>query len=132
MFGRSNLLDRCGHQAFRELNRHDRHRPKRIRAFVQGPGDSTDPKVHPFGIILTMANGAKGDHPLNDILYWKKRVFSSRVDALITEIANLGGQKELERTFDLFQPPPLPQFEAALQEMRDRLWKYAKEGAWEV
>jgi hypothetical protein len=114
------------------MNRSDRPQPERIRPFVSRSTHWTGPEVHLLGIILTMANGKKGDHPLTDILYWKKRVFSSRADSLITEIINFGGQKELERTFDLFQPPPLPQFEAALQEMRDRLWKYAKEGGWEV
>ena len=44
----------------------------------------------------------------------------------------LGGEGELERTFDLFRPPPLEQFEPALQQMRDRLWKDAQEGGWEV
>jgi hypothetical protein len=44
----------------------------------------------------------------------------------------LGGQSQLEKTFNLFVPPPLSQFEGALQEMRDRLYLEAKERGWEV
>jgi hypothetical protein len=47
-------------------------------------------------------------------------------------MVRFGGQKELERTFSIFQPPPLEQFEPALQVMRDRLYKEAKDGGWEV
>ena len=65
-----------------------------------------------------MANGRKGDHPLTDILVWKIPVFSPAVDALIAEIVQLGGRADLERSFDLFQPPPLGEFEPALQQMR--------------
>jgi hypothetical protein len=54
------------------------------------------------------------------------------VDALILEIVELGGRTELERTFNLFVPPPLDQFEPALQQMRNRLWKDAKDRGWEV
>ena len=79
-----------------------------------------------------MANGAKGDDPIVDIVCWKIPRFSPTVDALIAEIVRLGGQKELERDLDLFQPPPLEKFEPLLQQMRDRLWKEAKERGWEV
>ena len=79
-----------------------------------------------------MANGKKGDHPITDIVSWKIGRFSPTVDALILEIVELGGLTELERTFNLFEPPPLDQFEPALQQTRDRLWKDAKDGGWEV
>jgi hypothetical protein len=79
-----------------------------------------------------MANGKKGDHPITDIVSWKIGRFSPTVDALILEIVELGGQTELERTFNLFQPPPLDQLEPALQQMHDRLWKNAKDGGWVV
>jgi hypothetical protein len=79
-----------------------------------------------------MPNGNKGDHPITDIVVWKTLRFSPSVDALIAEIVKLGGEKELERTFNLFQPPPLDDFERALQGMRDRLWAEAKKSGWEV
>jgi hypothetical protein len=77
-------------------------------------------------------NGKKGDHPLTDILSHKILRFSPTADALIAEIVMLGGQSELEKEFNLFSPPPLPVFEEALRELRDRLWKMAKERGWEV
>ena len=79
-----------------------------------------------------MANGKKGDHPITDIVSWKIGRFSPTVDAFILDIIQLGGQTELERTFNLFQPPPLDQFELALQQIRDRLRKNAKDRGWEV
>ena len=79
-----------------------------------------------------MANGKKGDRPLTDITHWKIPRFSPKVDGLISEIVHLGGTAELERTFDLFVPPPIPEFEASLQAIRDRLYHDAKERGWEV
>jgi len=79
-----------------------------------------------------MANGKKGDHPLTDITHWKIPRLSPRADGLISEIIQLGGTAELERAFDLFAPPPIPEFEASLQAIRDRLYREAKEGGWEV
>jgi hypothetical protein len=79
-----------------------------------------------------MPNGKQGDHPITDIVSWKIPRFSPKADALIAEIVQLGGQSELERTFDLFQPPPIDTFESALQQMRDLLWKDAKERGWEI
>jgi hypothetical protein len=74
-----------------------------------------------------MANGKKGDDPLMDIVSWKMRTFSETADRLVLEIVNLGGKVELERTFDLFKPPPIEEFEHALQAIRDRLYTEAKE-----
>jgi hypothetical protein len=79
-----------------------------------------------------MANGKKGDHPLTDIVKWKIPRFSKKADTLVLEIANLGGETELERTFNLFKPPPLEEFETKLQAIRDRLYRQAKERGWEV
>ena len=77
-------------------------------------------------------NGKKRDHPLTDILLYKMRTYSEKADSLIEEIVQLGGRGELERTFDLMVPPPIEHFEAALQELRDRLRRQAKERGWEV
>jgi hypothetical protein len=79
-----------------------------------------------------MANGKKGDHPLTDILNWKTRRYSEKADTLIAEIVNLGGKAELERTFDLFNPPAIEEFERSLLSIRDRLHREAKERGWNV
>ena len=79
-----------------------------------------------------MANGKHGDHPLTDILVHKLPVFSPVIDALITEIAALGGERELETKFDMFNPPSRDVFEAELRVMRDTLKQQAKERGWEV
>jgi hypothetical protein len=79
-----------------------------------------------------MPNGKKGDHPLTDISHWKIRRFSAEADRLIAEIVQLGGRDELEKTFNLFAPPPMPDFEKSLREIRDRLFREAKERGWEV
>jgi len=79
-----------------------------------------------------MPNGKKGDHPLGDILNWKARRYSEKADSLIAEIVNLGGKAELERTFDLFNPPAIEEFERSLLGIRDRLHREAKERGWEV
>ena len=77
-------------------------------------------------------NGKHGDHPLTDILVHNLSVFSPTADALIREIARLGGERELETEFNLFKPPPLNIFEAELRAMRDRLKEEAKKRGWEV
>ena len=77
-----------------------------------------------------MPNGKKGDHPITNVLRWKTARFSPKADELIAEIVQLGGMAELERTFNLFVPPPIP-FEESLQDIRDRLGREAKERGWE-
>jgi len=79
-----------------------------------------------------LMNGKKGDDPIFDITHWKIERFSRVADRLIVEIIQLGGRKELEETFDLFQPPPIQQFEIALEQMRDRLTNDRKDRGWEV
>jgi hypothetical protein len=74
-----------------------------------------------------MPNGKPGDHPLTDILVHKLRTFSREIDSLIAEIVRLGGRKELERKFNFFSLPPIPEFEKSLREMRERLLSEAKE-----
>jgi len=79
-----------------------------------------------------MANGSKGDDPILDIVYHKVARFSPTADALIAEIIQLGARRELESTFDLFVPPPIPAFEAKLRELRDRIVADRRERGWEV
>jgi hypothetical protein len=83
-------------------------------------------------VSLHNMNGKQGDDPILDIMHWKIRRFSEGADKLIAEIVELGGRAELERTFDLFQPPPIEQFEIALRQIRDRLWKDRRDRGWEV
>ena len=77
-------------------------------------------------------NGKPGDHPLTDILIHKRSAFSAEIDSLIVQIIDVGGEKELERSFHLLDPPSLPEFEKSLKEMHKRLLKDAKPGGWEV
>ncbi len=79
-----------------------------------------------------MANGKHGDHPLTDILVHKIPVFSPTIDALITEIAALGGEKDLRDRFNLFSPPPSDTFTTELQMLRDSLKRQARERGWEI
>jgi hypothetical protein len=77
-------------------------------------------------------NGNKGDHPLTDIVIHNLRVFSETADNLIKEIYDLGGESELEKNVDLFNPPSIDKLEKLLRELRDRLKKNAKDRGWEV
>jgi hypothetical protein len=77
-------------------------------------------------------NGNKGDHPLTDILVHNLRVFSEVADSLIKEICDLGGEKEIEKQINLFQPPTIDKLEKQLKNIRDELKKNAKERGWEV
>jgi hypothetical protein len=65
-----------------------------------------------------MPNGKPGDQPLTDILVHKHRTFSRGIDALIAEIASLGGRKE-----------PRPEFKKALERLRDQLRAEGKESS---
>jgi len=76
-------------------------------------------------------NGKHGDHPVTDIVIHKLPVFSNDVDQWIVEIAKLGGMGTLNRS-NWFPPPPLPELEVSLMEIRDRLLKQAKERGWEL
>ena len=77
-------------------------------------------------------NGKPDDHPITDIVKWKVSRFSPTADALITEIVQLGAERELESAFNLFAPPALPEFEAKLRKMRDRIYADRKQSGWEV
>jgi hypothetical protein len=77
-------------------------------------------------------NGNKGDDPILDIVYWKTPRFSPEIDSLIAEIVQLGGRADIERSFNLSQPPALQEFEAALRTLRDTLKKDRKDRGWEI
>jgi hypothetical protein len=80
-----------------------------------------------------MPNGKPGDHPLTDLLVHGVPVFNPRVDALVREIAGLGGRETLERYADelyransrfirgVAHSADLPDLEQRLTETRDAL-----------
>ncbi len=83
-----------------------------------------------------MPNGKPGDHPFTDIVTHGLAVYSPTVDGLIREIDQLGGGAQLSDTlFADYVPhthPDLQKFEAVLIQIRDRLFRDAKERGWEV
>jgi len=79
-----------------------------------------------------VANGTRGDHPLTDILIHGLPVFSDQADALIRDIRRFASLDEMYNLVDWFHPPPAPQFEQRLAEIRDRFLARAKDSGWEV
>jgi hypothetical protein len=69
---------------------------------------------------------------ITDILIHKRGAFSPEMDSLIAQIIGLGGERKLERYFNLLPPPPFPEFERSLKEMHELLLKDAKERGWDV
>ena len=67
-----------------------------------------------------MVHGRSDEDPLTDILVNRRRVFSPTIDALIQEIARLGGRDVLEREFYWLAPLP-PTFEDDLRQLLERL-----------
>ena len=68
-----------------------------------------------------MPNGKPGDHPINDICNHGLDVFSPKADQLIRDIDRLIPRKRMWDLFPWFDPPPLPELEAALQAKLDDL-----------
>jgi len=83
-----------------------------------------------------MPNGKSGDHPLTDILIHGMSVYSEEIDALISEIVDLGGRSEIEPMLmgehRMSGNPDLPRLEAELVSIHERLRSEAKERGWEV
>lgn len=77
-------------------------------------------------------NGKKGDDPIFDIVHWKVARFSPAADSLIADIVQMGGKSEQEHVFNLFDLPPIGEFEKALDQLRDRLRKDRTERCWEL
>ena len=70
----------------------------------------------------------QGDELIRATSRWKSQVFSPPVNALIAEILELGGQAELDRTFDHLRK----EVEPALQRIRDRLMSVAMDRGLEI
>ena len=81
-----------------------------------------------------MANGSHGDHPLTDIIFYKKEVYGSEADDLIRKIKGLCSQQELykwwEREIAWSQDGALALLKA--KAYHEELLKRAKESGWEV
>ena len=72
-----------------------------------------------------MPNGKPGDHPLTDIVVHRRRVYSQTADALVIEIVELGGQREIAdmllSEYNNFGRPDIEKLERVLAGIRDRL-----------
>ncbi|WP_374969305.1 hypothetical protein [Terrabacter sp. BE26] len=94
-----------------------------------------------------MAAGGPADHWFTDILSWRLPAFDEPCDALIREIHDLGGDKQLQdgaplgrRLNSLWWPstraasgdPELRELRQSLQSLRDQLHAEAVEAGWEV
>jgi hypothetical protein len=83
-----------------------------------------------------MPNGKPGDHPITDILIHHRRVYSERADALVREIASLGGEDEIANMllteYNAYARSDVPKLERVLTEIRDRRLRDARERGWEV
>jgi hypothetical protein len=79
-----------------------------------------------------MPNGKPGDHPFTDIVVHGQPVYSVRADALVREIARLGGRRLIEDLLFLdynpFTRPDPARLEAVLAGIRDRLRSEPGEG----
>jgi hypothetical protein len=77
-----------------------------------------------------MPNGKPGDHPVTDIVVWKKSVFAPETDALIREIAQFTDNyavydpfEPIERLFWKAKADPTcePELREALRGLLERL-----------
>ena len=79
-----------------------------------------------------MANGTRGDHPINDILDHGVGVFSPEADALVREIATMVPRYRLVEMLDWFAPPPIDELTATLRQLLVDLRNDARSRGWEV
>jgi hypothetical protein len=79
-----------------------------------------------------MPNGKPGDHPLTDILVHGRRVYSEAADALVREIASLGGARRIADLlffeFNDRQNPDVRRLERVLAEVRDGMLRDSASG----
>jgi hypothetical protein len=83
-----------------------------------------------------MPNGKPGDHPITDILVHHRHVYSETADALVREIASLGGKDEIAdmllSEYNEYSKPDVTKLERVLTEIRDRCLRDARDRGWEV
>jgi len=86
-----------------------------------------------------MPNGKPGDHPLTDIVNYKRDVYSPRAAALVREIDRLADEKTRAQLADLlshdyneFANPDVNKLERILTDMCDRLVRGARERCFEL
>ena len=76
-------------------------------------------------------NGKPDDHPLTDILKYKKRVYGEEIDSLIVKIHQVDGRNELDK-IDWFKEHDSEEFQKSLQATYNRLVESARERGWEL
>ena len=86
-----------------------------------------------------MSDGKIGDHPLTDILVHGRDVYTSRLSALVREVAALADEvtrRELgDRLlihYNEYSNPDVVKLEQELVELRDRLLREARDRGFEV
>lgn len=86
-----------------------------------------------------MPNGKVGDHPLTDILYHGKEVYSLEADNLVREIVKLtdeNGWRELGdrlyRNYNPYMDPDIGRLEQELRNTRDALRDEARDRGFEL
>jgi hypothetical protein len=82
--------------------------------------------------VTLVAAGSSGDDPITDLVNHRLPVWTPEVDRLVLRIVKLGGTGELRSRWNLFRPPPLPEWEPELEGLADRLEREARERGWEV
>lgn len=76
-----------------------------------------------------MPNGKPGDNPLTDIVVYGLPVYTHKADALIREIAELGGSEQISEMLwsEYGYQPDVAKLETVLTEIRDGLRDEAKD-----
>ena len=78
-----------------------------------------------------MANGKTDDHPLTDVLKYRKRVFGEDIDSLIVKVYSLSRYEKLDE-IDWFQKQKSGALLKTLQIIHDELLRTACENGWGI
>lgn len=80
-----------------------------------------------------MPNGKPGDHPLTDILIYKRTAYGQEADDLIRKIAELCSRRELDEWWnrEIGWSPDANSVVQKAQILYDKLLERAKESGWE-
>ena len=86
-----------------------------------------------------MPSGGPGDHPVPDIVHWRRPVYSLEVDTLIAELSELLDAPRLEEFLDgqriTWMDPAVDELaraQTALAAERDRLYRSAQARGWDM
>ena len=81
-----------------------------------------------------MTAGGPGDHPLSDIIHWRRPVYGEATDALIRKIASLCSDRELDDWWRRelgWNATPALAAEKSKARYED-LWRRAQQSGWEL